>query len=81
MRISPHDIRQQQFTVRMFRGTDARRSMPSWRTWRTTTRPCSRSTQLLKEQLAAMEDRRAACSTASGVCKRRWSRRSGWSRR
>ncbi len=31
--------------------------MPSWKTWPTTTRRSSRRTQLLKEQLAAHEDR------------------------
>jgi cell division initiation protein len=57
MRISPHDIRQQQFTVRMFRGTDRQEVDSFLEDVADDYETLLKEHQLLKEQLAAMEDR------------------------
>ena len=57
MRISPHDIRQQQFTVRMFRGADSQEVSAFLEDVADDYETLLKENQLLKEQLAAHEDR------------------------
>ena len=57
MRISPHDIRQQQFTARMFRGADRQEVDAFLEDVADDYETLLKEHQLLKEQLAAMEDR------------------------
>src|SRR5258705_6800592 len=57
MRISPHDIRQQQFTVRVFRGADRQEVDAFLEDGADDYEPLLKEPKLLKEQLAAMEDR------------------------
>jgi cell division initiation protein len=57
MRISPHDIRQQQFTVRMFRGVDPQEVDAFLEDVADDYETLLKENQLLKEQLAAHEDR------------------------
>src|SRR4030095_2530051 len=57
MRISPHDIRQQQFTVRTFRGADPREVDAFLEDVADDYETLLKENQLLKEQLAAHEDR------------------------
>jgi cell division initiation protein len=57
MRITPHDIRQQQFTVRMFRGFDAQEVDAFLEDVADDYEALLKEAQLLKEQLAAQEER------------------------
>ena len=57
MRISPHDIRQQQFTGRLFHGVDRQEVDAFLEDVADDYEALLKETQLLKEQLAAMEDR------------------------
>lgn len=57
MRITPHDIRQQQFTVRMFRGFDPQEVDAFLEDVADEYETLLKDTQLLKEQLAAQEER------------------------
>jgi cell division initiation protein len=57
MRISPHDIRQQQFTGRLFRGVDRQEVDAFLEDVADDYEALLKENQLLKEQLAAMEDR------------------------
>jgi cell division initiation protein len=57
MRISPHDIRQQQFTVRTFRGADPREVDAFLEDVADDYETLLKENQLLKEQLSAHEDR------------------------
>jgi cell division initiation protein len=57
MRITPHDIRQQQFTVRMFRGFDPQEVDAFLEDVADDYEALLKETQLLKEQLAAQEER------------------------
>lgn len=60
MRITPHDIRQQQFTVRMFRGFDAQEVGAFLEDVADDYEMLLKDNQLLKEQLAAQEERQRA---------------------
>lgn len=57
MRLTPLDIRQQQFTVRMFRGLDAREVDTFLEQVAEDYETLLRENVLLKEQLAALEER------------------------
>jgi cell division initiation protein len=57
MRITPHDIRQQQFSVRMFRGFDPQEVDAFLEDVADDYETLLKETQLLKEQLAALEER------------------------
>ena len=57
MRISPHDIRQQQFTVRMFRGFDSTEVDAFLEDVADDYETLLKESQLLREQLAAQEER------------------------
>jgi len=57
MRISPHDIRQQQFTVRMFRGFDPQEVDAFLENVADDYETLLRDSQLLREQVAAQEER------------------------
>jgi cell division initiation protein len=57
MRITPHDIRQQQFTVRMFRGFDPQEVDAFLEDVADDYEALLKEVQLLKEQLAAQEER------------------------
>ena len=57
MRISPHDIRQQQFTVRMFRGFDPQEVDAFLEDVADDYETLLRDSQLLREQVAAQEER------------------------
>jgi cell division initiation protein len=57
MRITPHDIRQQQFTVRMFRGFDPQEVDAFLEDVADDYEALLKEAQLLKEQLAAQEER------------------------
>ena len=57
MRISPHDIRQQQFTVRMFRGFDPSEVDAFLEDVADDYEMLLKESQLLKEQVAAQEER------------------------
>jgi cell division initiation protein len=57
MRITPHDIRQQQFTVRMFRGFDPQEVDAFLEDVADDYESLLKECQLLKEQLAAQEER------------------------
>jgi cell division initiation protein len=57
MRITPHDIRQQQFTVRMFRGFDPQEVDAFLEDVADDYETLLKEAQLLKEQLAAQEER------------------------
>jgi cell division initiation protein len=57
MRITPHDIRQQQFTVRMFRGFDPQEVDAFLEDVADDYEALLKETQLLKEQVAAHEER------------------------
>jgi cell division initiation protein len=57
MRITPHDIRQQQFTVRMFRGFDAQEVDAFLEDVADDYEALLKENQLLKEQIAAQEQR------------------------
>ena len=57
MRISPHDIRQQQFTVRMFRGFDSTEVDAFLEDVADDYETLLKENQLLKEQVAAQEER------------------------
>src|ERR1700756_3122562 len=59
MRISPHDIRQQQFTVRMFRGFDPQEVDAFLEDVADDYEALLKETQLLKEQVAAHEERQS----------------------
>jgi cell division initiation protein len=60
MRITPHDIRQQQFTVRMFRGFDPQEVGAFLEDVADDYEMLLKDNQLLKEQLAAQEERQRA---------------------
>src|ERR671918_434077 len=57
MRISPHDIRHQQFTIRMFRGFDPHEVDTFLEAVADDYETLLKESQLLKEQLAAQQDR------------------------
>jgi cell division initiation protein len=57
MRITPHDIRQQQFTVRMFRGFDPQEVDAFLEDVADDYEALLKENQLLKEQIAAQEER------------------------
>jgi len=57
MRISPHDIRQQQFTVRMFRGFEPHEVDAFLKDVADDYETLLRESQLLREQVAAQEER------------------------
>jgi cell division initiation protein len=57
MRITPHDIRQQQFTVRMFRGFEPQEVDAFLEDVADDYESLLKECQLLKEQLAAQEER------------------------
>src|SRR5919109_3000422 len=57
MRITPHDIRQQQFTVRMFRGFDAQEVDAFLEDVADDYEALLKENQLLKEQIAAQDER------------------------
>jgi cell division initiation protein len=57
MRISPHDIRQQQFTIRTFRGADPQEVAAFLEDVADDYETLLKENQLLKEQLSAHEDR------------------------
>ena len=57
MRITPHDIRQQQFTVRMFRGFDPQEVDAFLEDVADDYEALLKETALLKEQIAAQEER------------------------
>ena len=57
MRITPHDIRQQQFTVRMFRGFDPSEVDAFLEDVADDYEALLKEAQLLKEQIAAQEER------------------------
>jgi len=57
MRITPHDIRQQQFTVRMFRGFDPQEVDAFLEDVADDYESLLKEAQLLKEQIAAQEER------------------------
>ena len=57
MRISPHDIRQQQFTVRMFRGFEPHEVNAFLEDVADDYETLLKESQLLREQLAAQEER------------------------
>jgi cell division initiation protein len=57
MRITPHDIRQQQFTVRMFRGFDPQEVDAFLEDVADDYESLLKENQLLKEQIAAQEER------------------------
>jgi cell division initiation protein len=57
MRISPHDIRQQQFTIRMFRGFEPHEVDAFLEDVADDYETLLKESQLLKEQLAAQEER------------------------
>jgi cell division initiation protein len=57
MRITPHDIRQQQFTVRMFRGFDPQEVDAFLEDVAEDYETLLKESQQLKEQLAAQEER------------------------
>jgi cell division initiation protein len=57
VRITPMDIRQQQFTVKMFRGFDTQEVDTFLEDLASDYEALLKENQLLKEQLAAMEDR------------------------
>jgi len=57
MRISPHDIRQQQFTVRMFRGVEPQEVDAFLADVADEYETLLKESQLLREQVAAQEER------------------------
>src|ERR671918_1139679 len=57
MRITPHDIRHQQFTIRMFRGFDPHEVDTFLEAVADDYETLLKESQLLKEQLAAQQDR------------------------
>lgn len=57
MRISPHDIRQQQFTVRMFRGFEPHEVAAFLEEVADDYEALLKESQLLREQVAAQEER------------------------
>jgi cell division initiation protein len=57
MRITPHDIRQQQFTVRLFRGFDPQEVDAFLEDVAEDYESLMKESQLLKEQIAAQEER------------------------
>ena len=57
MRISPHDIRQQRFTIRTFRGADSQEVSAFLEDVADDYETLLKENQLLKEQLSAHEDR------------------------
>jgi cell division initiation protein len=62
MRISPHDIRQQQFTVKMFRGFDPQEVDAFLEDVADEYETLLKELQLLREQLAAQEERQRGVS-------------------
>jgi cell division initiation protein len=57
MRITPHDVRQQQFTIRMFRGFDSQEVDAFLEDVAEDYETLLKESQLLREQLAAQEER------------------------
>ena len=77
MRISPLDIRQQQFTVKMFRGFDSSEVDAFLDDVADDYEVVLKENALLKEQLATLEERSGASPSASAPCRTPSSRRSG----
>jgi len=75
------DIRQQQFTVRMFRGFDVQEVDTFLEDLAGDYEAMLKENTLLKEHLQASEERTGASSSGSACSRRPSSPRSGWSRR
>ena len=75
------DIRQQQFTVRMFRGFDVQEVDTFLEDLADDYEALLKENALLKEQLQAVEERPAASRSGRGRSRRRSSRPSGSPRR
>jgi cell division initiation protein len=72
VRITPMDIRQQQFTVKMFRGFDVQEVDTFLDDLAGDYETLLKENALLKEQLQVRRSERGAWRTASGSCRRRW---------
>ena len=73
MRITPMDIRQQQFTVRMFRGFDVQEVDTFLEDVAQDYEALIKENALLKEQLQVLEDRTRGLEDRERCSSRRWS--------
>ena len=81
MRITAMDIRQQQFTVRVFRGFDPQEVDAFLEDMADDYEELIKENALLKEQLATVEEKPAASRSGRRRSRRRSSPRSRWPRR